>query len=301
MTRKLVDRILHGRRSDTVQFHREELANEIVGWIFEKLPDTYNFEYREQLIDLLATVSKQNLKDAQLHKSEWNRLLNEWLKKNGDVIFKRDVYRILAVDGFHGLHSEHLKRYLPGILNPIRHGYRLHCRGVRAMYEFFEKNLKLESITGTDSAYVVYLALLHFYVSNLQLSDDQLCYQIEQAKSWTEGKLQKQSKYYPDLKHVDENVLKALSDVYVRQFRDEQDWKVVGNELIRYMKVPTDKPKKNSKKKEEQVEEEQVEEEQMEEEQVEEERMEEEQVYFSPRSPLSEEETTEGTSSNSTL
>lgn len=255
LTRKLVNRILHGRNSDTVQFHREELANELVGWIFEYIPDTYNSVYREQLINLLAIVSKQNLKDAQLHKTEWNRLLHEWLKKNcvNDIIFSRDIYRILAVDGFHGLHAENLKRYLPGILGPIRHEYRLHASGVRAMYEFFDDDLNIESITGTDSAYIVYLALLHFYSTRMQLSDDQVCYQIEQAISWTEGKLQKQSTYYPDLKCVNEDVIHTLANVYVQQFRNEQDWKVVGNELLRYMKVPTDKPKKNNKKKEETI------------------------------------------------
>lgn len=241
LTQKVVLRVVNGRPSDTIQFHRHQLAEELLGWITKDVPDTFNATYRDQLLTILASAFKQTIKDIPIDESEWIKLLNQWIRINSlnDVISTRDIYRVLAVDGFRGFRPKDLKRYLSSILIPIRTEYRMHDKGVRAMYEFFDKDLTIESLTGTDSACVIFLALLEFYVSNLKLLDDQICYQVQQAKSWAEGYLHKQSDYYHDVKNVTENLIKTLGNVYSQQFTYPEDWKTVAKELLKNMELPT--------------------------------------------------------------
>lgn len=241
LMQKLILQVVNGRPSDTIQFHRRQLAEELVGWITEDVPDTFNATYRNQLMTVLASTFKHTMKDIPVDESEWMKLLNQWIRNNSsdDVVFTREIYQILAVDGFRGFRPKDLKQYLATILIPIRAEYRMHSQGVRAMYEFFDEDLNIESLTGTDSACVIFLALLNFYVSNLELLDDQICYQVQQAKSWAEGFLHKHSEYYHDIKNVNENVIKTLGNVYSQQFTDARDWKTVGEELLKNFQIPT--------------------------------------------------------------
>lgn len=241
LTKKLVLQVVHGRPCDTIQFHRRQLAEQLVKYITGDIPDTFNTPYRDQLMTMLATAFKQTMKDMPLDESEWLKLLNQWIRINSsdDVIFNREIYKILAVDGFRGFRPKDLKHYLAGILLPIRIEYRMHAQGVRAMYEYFNEHLDIQSLTGTDSACVIFLTLLQFFVSNLELLDDQICFQIQQAKSWAEGFLHKHSIYYHDIKNVNEDVIKSLGNVYSEQFTDAKDWKIVGMELLQNIQVPS--------------------------------------------------------------
>lgn len=240
LTKKLVFQITHGHPTDTIQFHRRLLAEKLVECITEDVPDTFNTTYRNQLMTVLATAFKQTIKDIPLDESEWLKLLNQWIRTNSseDVVFNREIYKILAVDGFRGFRPKDLKHYLADILLPIRAEYRIHAQSVRAMYEFFNDHLNIQSLTGTDSACVIFLALLHFYVSKLELSDDQICFQIQQAKSWAEGFLHKHSSYYHDIKKVNEDVIRTLGNVYSELFTDGEDWKTIGRELLKNLQVP---------------------------------------------------------------
>lgn len=240
LVKNLVLRVIRGRPSDTIQFHRRQLAEQVVEWITKDVPDIFNTSYRDQLMTLLASAFKQPVKDMPLDESEWLKYLNQWIRINSydDVVYSRDIYKILAVDGFRGFRPKDLKHYLVGILLPIRVEYRMHAQGVRAMYEFFDENLSIESLTGTDSACVIFLALLQFYVSNLEVLDDQISFRMQEAKSWAEGFLHKHSDYYQDIKNVNEDVINTLDDLYTQQFLDTRDWKTVGEELLKSLQIP---------------------------------------------------------------
>lgn len=240
LTKKLVLRMIHGRPSNTIQFHRRQMAEQLIEWITEDIPDTFNTKYRDQLMTLLASAFKQTIKDMPIDESEWLKLMNQWIRINSlnDVIFNREIYQILAVDGFRGFRPKDLKYYLTSILLPIRVEYEMHAQGVRAMYDFFNENVNIESLTGTDSACVILLALLDFYTSNLVILDDQICLKIQQAKFWAEGFLHKHSEYYHDINNVNEDVIKMLGNIYCQHFTDKKDWKTVGKEIIYNLQVP---------------------------------------------------------------
>lgn len=240
LVKNLVQRVVRGRTTDTIQFHRRRLAEQVVEWMTKDVLDTFNAPYRDRLMTLLASAFKQTVKDMPLDESEWLKLLNQWIRINSydDVVYGRDIYKILAVDGFRGFRPKDLKHYLAGVLLPVRVEYRMHARGVRAMYEFFDENLNIESLTGTDSACVIVLALLEFYVSNLEVLDDQISFRVRETRSWVEGFLHKHSDYYQDIKNVNEDVIKKLGDVYTEQFLDTKDWKTVGGELLKNLQIP---------------------------------------------------------------
>lgn len=241
---KLVRQVVLGRPFETLQFHRRRLIKQLADWIgvFDEDDDfssskDENGRYRHELVSLLATTSKKYFIDVPSDNSEWTKLLNKWLKANtsGAVLSNRAVYRILAVDGFRGFKPKHLTFYLPEVLLPLRGEYKSHVRGIRNMYDFFDKNEKVSSLTGTDSACVVFLALLHWYERQMEddlMKDDQIMFQVKQAKSWAEGYLQQHGEYYQDVKNVDQNLLEKLCKIYGEEFKTNESWKVIGRELL---------------------------------------------------------------------
>lgn len=242
---KLVRRVVSGRPFETLRFHRRQLIKQLADWIgvFDEDDDSSsgkdeNGRYRHELMTLLAATSKKYFVDVPADNSEWTKLLNKWLKANtsGAVLSNRAVYRILAVDGFRGFRPKHLTSYLPEVLLPLREEYKFHVRGVRNMYDFLDKNEKVSSLTGTDSACVIFLALLHWYERRMAddlMKDDQITFQVKRAKSWAEGYLQQNGEYYHDVKNVDENLLETFGEIYGEEFKnDDESWKVIGCELL---------------------------------------------------------------------
>lgn len=254
LNQKLVGMVLRGRISDSLQHHRMTLIRELADWIkpFTDLPDSYDARYRNQLLSLFATVSKQTVKNIPFEYSEWLKLFNQWIRCNSEkeVIFDRKIFEILAVDGFRGIGVKDLKQYLGGILLPVRVEYRTHIQGIRAMYEHFDENLIIESLIGTDSACVIFLALLHLYINHLEIFDDQVFIRVRRARLWAEGFLHNHRDYYRDLKQVNENVLTTLGNVYTQQFHNDEEWKKIGKELIKHLNIPsTVKPPTKKKNK----------------------------------------------------
>ena len=233
--------VVAGRPFETIHFHRRKLIKQLADWIgfFDNENDSWdeNVCYRHELISLLATASKQNLKDIPLDNAEWTKLLNKWIKVNssGAVISNRKIYHILAVDGFRGFKPKCLKLYLPEVLLPLRKEYKSHVFAVRKMYDFFDKNESISSLTGTDSACIIFIALLEWYAFQMKndlMLDDQILFQVYQFKSWAEGFLQQHGEYYRDVKNVDEDLLKQFGKIYAKEFKDDESWKVVGRELL---------------------------------------------------------------------
>lgn len=238
--------VLMGQPSDTLDFHRHKLIEELIEWIqpSQNVVNTYDATYRDELMTLLSSASKQQVKDVPLDESEWLKLMNQWIRNtsNEEIIINREVYKILAVDGFHGFRPKDLKHYLTCILLPLRTEFKMHAKGVRAMYEYFDQNLSIESLSGTDTACSIFLALLKLYAKLLKekLTDDLVRHQLQQVQSWAEGFLHKHSEYYRDVKHVDEMLLRTLGNVYCEQFTDLKKMKYVGNELLKNLSVLCD-------------------------------------------------------------
>lgn len=243
--------MLKGQPSDTLDFHRQKLIEELIHWVqpSQNVINTYDSTYRDKLMTLLSSASKHNVKDVPLDESEWLKLMNQWIRNtsNEEIIFNRDIYQILAVDGFHGLRPKDLKHYLTGVLLPFRSEFKMHVKGVRAMYEYFDQNSYIGSLSGTDSACAIFLALLELFskLLNEVLMDDQVRFQLQQVKSWVEGFLHKHSEYYRDVKYVDESLLKKLMNIYSEQFTDEKKLKYVGGELFKDLSVLCDEKLKN--------------------------------------------------------
>lgn len=239
LTRKLTHQVISGRPSDTLLHHRRRLLRELTRWILpsEKSPSTFDPTFRDQLITLLATESKQGLKEIPVEESDWNKHINQWLKNNSadDIVFGREIFRILAVDGFSGIRPKDFKIYLSNILLPLRKLYRMHARGVRAMYAFFDQNGRVGSLTGTDSAYIILLALLILYVEHLpeELHDEQVSLRMRCLRSLVEGHLHKHSDYYRDIQNVNEDMLSTLAGLYTGQFVKRDNWETVGRDMLR--------------------------------------------------------------------
>lgn len=231
--------VLNGQSSDTLDFHRHKLIEELTHWIqpSRNVVHVYDSSYRDQLMSLLSSTSKHHVKDVPQDESEWIKLMNQWIRNtsNEEIIFNREVYQILAVDGFYGFRPKDLKHYLSGVLLPLRSEFKMHAKGVRAMYEFFDQTATIASLSGTDTACAIFLALLELYANLLKklLMDDQIRFQVQQAKSWAEGFLHKHSDYYRDVKYVNETLLKTLIKVYAKQFTDEEKMKLVGREMFK--------------------------------------------------------------------
>lgn len=241
MNKKLTLQLLAGRPADSLLHHRRQLLQEVTQWILpsEKTsPDPYDPAFRDELIALLATESKQGVHEVPAEESEWTKLLNQWIKNNSadDIVFGRDIFRILAVDGFSGIRPKDFKVYLGKVLVPLRKVYRMHAKGVRAMYAFFDRNDRVESLTGTVAAHVVFLALLNLYAGRLvrELQDEHVTLRVHGIRKVVEGYLHKHSDYYRDIRHVEEdNVPATLAGLYTEQFTERAEWESVGRDMLK--------------------------------------------------------------------
>lgn len=225
----------------TLQECRWEILCQIAEWLnISKVLNLYQDEIpRNQLITLLLTdVKHKNMKHVPQDEMEWTRQLNSWLRNNaiGSNVKDRTIYRLLAVDGFEGLEPKYLKLYLKNVFDPryIRHEYRLHIIAIRKMYDWFETDPAVSSLTGTDSGCVVFLALLHLYMTELNhlLLDDQIALQANCAREWAEGFLYRNANYYNDVRNVNNNMLETVIKIYKDAWKETQEWKQVGKEYL---------------------------------------------------------------------
>ena len=237
---KLVYRLRQGQTHDTLSFHCCAIIKEMKQTLYPYDESLQDFSFRDRLITLLASSSKVPILDIPTDLSEWFKLLNQWIRSHivEDVIFNRDIYEILAVDGFYGFKPKELKHYLMRILQNLRHEFQLHTKSVRAMYLWISKNPLIASLPGTDSACLVFLSLLEFYSEQLHtlVFDNQVQYQLQQAKSQAEGFLHKHSDYYRDIMHVDETLVTSLARVYSKEFNDPEKCKTVAEEMLKLIK-----------------------------------------------------------------
>lgn len=172
----------------------------------------------------------------QLHRKipaddEWIRMLSQWLRVNKTNVMDRQLYYILAVDGFGGFQPGDLKKYVCNLIGPFRKKYEFHMEAVRNMYRWMDANEKVSHLQGPDSACILFWAFLNRYLQCLML-DDQTTLQMQQVKTWVEGYLHKQSMYYKDILNVDEKCLEEMMKVYEGSFLKEDDWKSVAEEQI---------------------------------------------------------------------
>lgn len=237
---KLVYRVRKGNNHDTLSFHRRTLMEEMKQFLHPCDESFQDFSYRDKLITLLASSSKTPVIDIPIDILEWHKLLNQWIRNHvlEDIIFNREIYAILAVDGFYGFKPKELKHYLSRILLPLRYEFQLHTQAVRSMYRWIAKNPLVASLPGTNSACLIFLALLEFYTEQLVklLFDDQMRFQVQQAKSRAEGFLHKHSDYYRDIKNVDEALVISLSQVYSKEFTDPEKCKNIAEEMFKLLK-----------------------------------------------------------------
>lgn len=211
----------------------------VLGQVAEMLliPNVWGMQDNVQQRDELATIL---LKDAKCKQSkqlpndrlEWNRFLLGWIRR-GPVTKDRLMYHLLAVDGFDGVEHKCLKDYLINVVDPacLRQIYRLHMMAVRHMYEWFDSQPQISSLTGVDSACVVFLALLQLYRDCCCLQDEVVAMQAHKAKLWAERFLHRDSAYYQDVRKITNELLQELGQVYVLAWGND-DWKLVAIEQL---------------------------------------------------------------------
>ncbi|KAG8175208.1 hypothetical protein JTE90_022631 [Oedothorax gibbosus] len=218
----------------------------VLGQVAEMLmiPNVWDMQDNIQQRDELATILLKDVKCKQPKllpndRQEWNRFLLSWIRR-GPITKDRLMYHLLAVDGFDGVEHKCLKNYLINVVDPdcLRQMYRLHMTAVRHMYEWFDNQPQISSLTGVDSACVVFLALLQLYRDCLCLQDEVIAMQAHQAKLWAERFLHRDSSYYQDVRKITLNLLQELGQVYKSAWRD-RDWKLVAMEQL------TNLPNKN--------------------------------------------------------
>ncbi|GFQ80235.1 uncharacterized protein TNCT_549691 [Trichonephila clavata] len=229
---------LKGGREETIEQHRWKVLQQVAEWLHipHALSMNQNAYVKDQLLQLLSKgIKRKNLKHIPQDESEWIHLLNVWLRQStmDHDVKERDIYQLLAVDGFDGFEAKHLKFYLSVILDQkvVRHEYRFHIKAVRAMYRWFESQPKVSSLTGTDSGCVVFLTLLQLYMNKLQLMDDEVTLQVHLAKRLAEGFLHRNANYYKDVRNVTEVLLQELGNIYVEEWQGK-DWTCVANEQL---------------------------------------------------------------------
>lgn len=238
--RMVLERSFKTSSQQTLGQHRRAVLCQIAKWL--GLPDAVKEREcdveRQKLLTMLSTVAKKkHVKELLRDESDWSRMLTSWLRlntlSNSQDVKTRDIYRILGVDGFEGLEAKHLKYYLPNVLRirEMRFEYQSHLNAVRKMYDWIDTNDCVSCLTGTDSACVVCLALLHLYGQKLAMMDDQTMHQVERMRLYLEGFLYRNSKYYRDVHKVTNQVLKKLADVYV-EASGKGIWETVAREQL---------------------------------------------------------------------
>lgn len=237
MKHKIVREIIHSRSNISLLQCRRNVLQEIAEWFHEKSTVDETLHYRENLALLFANASIKRNKQMPLDETDWNRRLVQWMRRNNmtsdDLIKNREVYRLLGIDGFRGYKAKHLKNYFSNLLQNLRPEYRDHTQAVRLLYEWFDTHEALVSLTGTESACIIYLALLTLYAEHLKslLLDDQILARVKSAQVSAEGFLHERAEHHRDIRKVDDSLLKTLGQIYIDYFRKEE-WKCVGHELL---------------------------------------------------------------------
>lgn len=242
LQKKVAQHCFVGFKEETLEQHRWKVLCEVADWL--QLSDTLRMQQNGWVLDEMLTLflkdlKRKNLKQTPREEMEWTRLLNQWLchHPTEDVV-GRHIYRLLAVDGFEGFETKNLHCYLSGILNPkdIRVEYRQHVNAVRNMYDWIDSEPKISSLMGTDSACIVFLALLQLFQRKLTelFSDDHIAMQAHQARRLAEGFLHRNSTYYRDVRNVTEEMLKELGEIYEMTWKGK-DWSEIGTELMTQM------------------------------------------------------------------
>ncbi|GBO40673.1 hypothetical protein AVEN_133087-1 [Araneus ventricosus] len=192
---KAVDkRFMKGKNQETRQHHHITVLREVAEILNLPLP----CEQEYQLQQLLG---------MKFCRSDLGTLIDNWVRKNmigpEKLIKTRELFTILGVDGFNGIGD--FKAYLNKDNNS-------HFNGVVNMYKFLDTSI-ISSLTGTDSACVVFLALLKLF--STKIVDDQARIVMEQIKNKIESFMHRHAQYYRDIHLVNDNILNALIRVYV--------------------------------------------------------------------------------------
>ncbi|GBO33063.1 hypothetical protein AVEN_34102-1 [Araneus ventricosus] len=193
---KAVDRrFLKGRNHETRQHHHVAVLREVAELLNLPLP----CEREHRLQRLLGTT---------FYRSELGSLLDHWVRQHSigpeKLIKTREPFAILGVDGFDGI--DDFKAYLH------TDAADAHYLGVVDMYSYMDAS-PIACLTGTDSACVVFLALLKLF--STQIVDDHVKIVVERVRNRTENFMHRHAQYYRDICLVNEDVLNALIRVYV--------------------------------------------------------------------------------------
>lgn len=228
---KLVRHLQAAKPTDSFVKVASNMIQEIKQWLH--LPDQVieTNDLQESLMNLMVRTASKHyaIKDMPTDPSEWSRLITHWLRQNtfNNIIKGREIYYLLSVDGFMGFLD--LKKYVSNITGTLRQPYSTHNHAVRKMYEWIDVS-PIACLTGTDSACVIFLALLKFYEKHLVIYNHDVLTHLNQVRVWTEGLLHQHSNYYRIIKQVNDTLLDELGKVYVNQFSNEEDWKLIGKE-----------------------------------------------------------------------
>ncbi|KAF8785777.1 hypothetical protein HNY73_011282 [Argiope bruennichi] len=161
----------------------------------------------------------QKLFGKYFHPSDAPHLLDVYVRQNcigkEKLIKTRDVFIVLGVDGFEGL--VHLKPYLNASYSPRIYS-SLHFKAVQNMYHAIE-TMTISSLTGTDSACVVFLSLLKLFRGSI--CDNQILIIMDQFFNKVESFMHRHAQYYQDVRLVNDDVLNQLARIYIET---NPDW-----------------------------------------------------------------------------
>lgn len=174
--------------------------------IAERFESTGRFPSQKDLQKFLNVLFKKNCIEGQSN------------DKSEQVLKLRHLNTLLAVDGFAGYMPSQFQNYITNLDCRKPHYLKIHCEAVRKMYNAFKDVDVLSGLTGTDSACVVYLALLRLL---LNTNDHQIQLIVEKLIKNAEGYLQTNARYYRDIRSV-EHELDTLGQIYVHCVNSEQ-------------------------------------------------------------------------------
>lgn len=110
------------------------------------------------------------LSKAYVEKSSVIKFINILLRKdsmtsNNTTLLKSNAMNVvLAVDGFGGILTRDYKNYVDNLNDLLPERIKKHVAGVRAMYDYFHKNVHdFPDINGTETTCIVFLTLLNLY------------------------------------------------------------------------------------------------------------------------------------------
>jgi hypothetical protein len=166
-----------------------------------------------------------NLSTLPQISSEWKKQLSRYVRQNGDVVNTQHLYQLFAVDGFAGVN--HLKLYLNNIIDNLPSYQRRYVSAIRKMYQWMMTQNKLSDLTGSDSAVVVFLALLKLFENRVNIFDQMVKFILHRARLNADALLHKNANYYQDVRRIDENLLDELGRVFETEYDDLEELQFV--------------------------------------------------------------------------